>query len=172
MRSWVHSSIALSSCVSALIGTRSSIPAATAPQQPLVSFGVIADIQWADCDDGTNYDKSVVRRYRGAYRTLCRAVDWWLALREPPSFIAQLGDIIDGVNVALGQSSDALDAALSELRRLPCPAVNIVGNHELYNFDRVQLAGASWLQHGDKEFYSFQPCVGWRVVVLDPCSHN
>ena len=51
-----------------------------------------------------------MRRYRGAFRTLERAVDWWNLLLEPPTFIAQLGDIIDGVNVDLGQSDSALEA--------------------------------------------------------------
>ena len=54
----------------------------------------------------------------------------------------QLGDILDGVNAGRGESESALDAALAELRRAPCPAVNIVGNHELYNFDRKQLSAA------------------------------
>ena len=66
----------------------------------------------------------------------------------------------------------ATQAALATLRRAPCPAVSIVGNHELYNFDRAQLASASgegaWLKHGDKEYHSFAPAAGWRVVVLDP----
>ena len=44
----------------------------------------------------------------------------------------------------------------------------VVGNHELYNFDREALAQASWLRHGDREYYSFAPAAGWRMVVLDP----
>ena len=135
---------------------------------PLFSFGVIADVQWADDEDGYNYDRTVARRYRGAFLTLVRAVDWWNALVQPPNFIAQLGDILDGINVKLGQSDSALEAALAELDRAPCPAVNIVGNHELYNFDRPALAKAGWLRHGDKEYYSFKPAAGWRMVVLDP----
>jgi hypothetical protein len=67
-------------------------------KQPLFTFGVIADVQWADSEDGFSYDRSVARRYRGAFRTLVRAVDWWRELPTPPSFIAQLGDIIDGIN--------------------------------------------------------------------------
>lgn len=139
------------------------------PRRPLFSFGVIADVQWADDDDGFNYGGTVARRYRGAFRTLERAVEWWLALSEPPVFIAQLGDLIDGINVKLGQSVSALEASLRELRRAPCPAINLVGNHELYNFDRAVLAGAAWLRHGDREFYSMTPAAGWRIVVLDPC---
>ena len=133
-----------------------SIPTSKPEQRPLFSFGVIADVQWADADDGSNYDKTVVRRYRGAFRTLGRAVDWWNLLVEPPTFIAQLGDIIDGVNVQLGQSERALELSLAALRQAPCPAVSIIGNHELYNFDRAQLARQSgegeWLKHGDKEY--------------------
>ena len=139
-----------------------------AAPRPRFTFGLIADVQWADDEDGYNYDRTVARRYRGAFRNLVRAVDWWLELAEPPNFIAQLGDLIDGINVKLEQSESSLAAALAELRRAPCPAVNIVGNHELYNFDRASLAEASWLRHGDKEFYSFQPAAGWRMVVLDP----
>ena len=62
--------------------------------------------------------------------------------------------------------------SLAALRQAPCPAVSIIGNHELYNFDRAQLARQSgegeWLKHGDKEYHSFAPADGWRVVVLDP----
>eukprot|EP00579_Thalassiosira_antarctica_P016745 CAMPEP_0201946404 /NCGR_PEP_ID=MMETSP0903-20130614/54402_1 /ASSEMBLY_ACC=CAM_ASM_000552 /TAXON_ID=420261 /ORGANISM="Thalassiosira antarctica, Strain CCMP982" /LENGTH=411 /DNA_ID=CAMNT_0048489503 /DNA_START=38 /DNA_END=1274 /DNA_ORIENTATION=- len=133
------------------------------------SFGIIADVQWADAPDGYNYARTVRRCYRASLTTLGDAVDWWLRLPEPPLFVAQLGDLIDGVNneAQLGQTDLALKLALDHLGRLPCPSVNLVGNHELYNFDRRQLAEAWWLQHGDKEYYSFFPAEGWRVVVLD-----
>ena len=49
---------ALSHCAS----IRMSIPTSKPEQRPLFSFGVIADVQWADADDGSNYDKTVVRR--------------------------------------------------------------------------------------------------------------
>lgn len=133
------------------------------------SIGIIADVQWADAPDGQNYAKTVRRHYRGALTTLGDAVDWWLGFPEPdkPSFVAQLGDLVDGMNKRLGRSDEALRAALDQLDRMPCPSVNLIGNHELYNFDRRQLAEAPWLRHGDKEYYSFSPAVGWRVFVLD-----
>eukprot|EP00581_Thalassiosira_minuscula_P017527 CAMPEP_0183713314 /NCGR_PEP_ID=MMETSP0737-20130205/8191_1 /TAXON_ID=385413 /ORGANISM="Thalassiosira miniscula, Strain CCMP1093" /LENGTH=391 /DNA_ID=CAMNT_0025942081 /DNA_START=10 /DNA_END=1182 /DNA_ORIENTATION=+ len=142
------------------------------------AFGIIADVQWADAPDGTNYAKTVRRHYRGALNVLGNAVDWWLSLsnededdeHEPPlSFIAQLGDLIDGKNNAaqLDQTDAAMKAALDRLDRLPCPSVNLVGNHELYNFNRKELAEQPWLRHGDKEYYSFSPAEGWRVIVLD-----
>mmetsp|Transcript_51748 Transcript_51748/g.76717 ORF Transcript_51748/g.76717 Transcript_51748/m.76717 type:complete len:402 (+) Transcript_51748:34-1239(+) len=132
------------------------------------AFGVIADVQWADSPDGYNYAKTVKRCYRGALVTLENAVDWWNDLPNSPLFVAQLGDIIDGTNKKLGQTESALEAAFRHLDRAPCPSVNIVGNHELYNFDRRELASASWLRHGDREYYSFAPAEGWRIVVLDP----
>uniref|UniRef100_A0A7S4HNU4 Calcineurin-like phosphoesterase domain-containing protein n=1 Tax=Odontella aurita TaxID=265563 RepID=A0A7S4HNU4_9STRA len=136
------------------------------------SFGVIADVQWADAPDGTNYVKTVKRCYRGALATLSNAVDWWLDLpeSESPLFIAQLGDLIDGMNGPdkLDCADDALNKAMGHLNRLPCPSINLVGNHELYNYDRTALSKADWLQHGDKEYYAFTPVPGWRVAVLDP----
>lgn len=137
------------------------------------SFGIIADVQWADAPDGTNYAKTVKRCYRGALAQLRCAVDWWLDLPDPNRpllFVAQLGDLIDGMNGPdkLDKAEEALGEALGQLGRLPCPSVNLVGNHELYNFDRRALTEAPWLQHGDREYYAFSPIGGWRVVVLDP----
>ena len=157
------------------------------------AFGVIADVQWADVDDGSNYSGTVKRCYRGAFDTLVRAVDWWQDYNQHQQndnknnninsrirFIAQLGDLIDGLNAQSGQSDHTLRLALEELARLEdCPSVNLIANHELYNFDRQQLVEQiqnnsqgqqqQWLQDGDQEYYSFQPTKkGWRVIVLDP----
>ena len=138
-------------------------------QKDSFAFGVIADIQWADAPDGSNYAKTVNRCYRGAFTNLQDAVQWWSSNDQNNlQFIAQLGDLIDGLNQHKeGESERVLKLSLQELDRVSCPSVNLVGNHELYNFDRSQLAKASWLQHGNEEYYSFAPAVGWRVVVLD-----
>eukprot|EP00565_Helicotheca_tamesis_P004562 CAMPEP_0185727700 /NCGR_PEP_ID=MMETSP1171-20130828/3329_1 /TAXON_ID=374046 /ORGANISM="Helicotheca tamensis, Strain CCMP826" /LENGTH=302 /DNA_ID=CAMNT_0028396325 /DNA_START=222 /DNA_END=1127 /DNA_ORIENTATION=+ len=134
------------------------------------SFGVIADVQWADTDDGTNYAKTVKRCYRGALTTLSNAVQWWndLPSSSSPTFIAQLGDLIDGINAKLNASDDALHKALQQIQKCNCPAYHLVGNHELYNFNRKQLSQASWLQHGNAEYYSFSPHPNWKMIVLDP----
>ena len=122
--SMLHLSSLPSQRSSALPAQRTPAALACASEKPAFSFGVIADVQWADDEDGFNYDRSVARRYRGAFRTLERAVEWWCSLPTPPSFIAQLGDLLDGINVKLGQSAPALEAALRALRRAPCPSVN------------------------------------------------
>ena len=83
-----------------------------------------------------------------ALAMLERAVAYWN--RERCALVAQLGDLIDGQNARSGASARALDAALSALARCETTAcarrrrvggvVHLIGNHELYNFDRAELA--------------------------------
>jgi len=149
-------------------------------------FGVIADIQYADRADGTNFAKTVTRRYRNALEITKTAVaDWnaystaegvpgWGASGEI-SFVAQLGDLIDGVNKAAGASESALRTVLSELHKAPTQKfIHLIGNHELYNFSRQDITrflapnppgGALPL---DSAYYAFSPHPQWSIVVLDP----
>eukprot|EP00966_Prymnesium_polylepis_P151977 3510527-Prymnesium_polylepis.1 len=151
------------------------------------TFGVIADVQWADVDDGFSYDRTVRRCFRGALQQLQAAAQWWAAAGTP-TFVAQMGDLIDGQNAALGKSEAALDAALEALGRVDCPKVSrfemccarecrrdavvlvaaaqlhLLGNHELYNFSREELARRLG---GPTFYYSMVPAAGFRVVVLD-----
>ena len=129
---------------------------------PLFRFGIIADVQWADVEDGFNFQRTTRRCYRGALETLRHAVDWWRT--SELDFVAQLGDLIDGQNARLGNSDSAMDAAVALLNRLPCKVVNIVGNHELYNFNRVALAQKL---EGVSSYHSFIPARGWRIIALD-----
>lgn len=48
------------------------------PPGPLFSFGAIADVQYADQEDGWNFRKDYRRYYRGGLLKLRGAVDWWL----------------------------------------------------------------------------------------------
>ena len=74
--------------------------------------------------------KTVKRCYRGALQTLGTAIDWWTALADAPapSFIAQLGDVLDGRNAPVGKSRAALDAALAHFARTDLRALHVVGN--------------------------------------------
>jgi manganese-dependent ADP-ribose/CDP-alcohol diphosphatase len=152
-------------------------PARASAAAPLFTFGIIADVQWMDADDGYNYARTVKRCYRGALQVLSLAVDWWSAHSDRPMFIAQLGDLIDGQN-SNGRSLSALAGALGHLERARCPSINLIGNHELYNFSRAELAeklgtappagGCVMGDIGDREFYAFLAAPGWRFLVLDP----
>ena len=135
---------------------------------PLFSFGIIADVQYADCDNGSNFNKSVTRYYRKSLDVLREAVDFW---NQDPNmiFIAQLGDLLDGVNKRLGISEASLADCLRELDRCSCKRVHhLIGNHDLYNFDRDTLHQHLNTTRDGQSYYSFSPYVGWRFIVLDP----
>ncbi|KAK0131507.1 Manganese-dependent ADP-ribose/CDP-alcohol diphosphatase [Merluccius polli] len=113
---------------------------------PLFTFGAIADIQYADIDDGFNYTGTRQRYYRGSLQLLRRAADSWRSAATgggPASllrFVLQLGDIVDGFNSRQrGASERALDAVLGELDRVGVPVHHVWGNHEFYNFSRDEL---------------------------------
>ena len=130
-------------------------------EKAVFTLGLIADVQFADVDDGWNYARTVRRAFRGALVQLGRAVNWWNALDIVA--VAQLGDLADGRNAALGQTEAAFERAMRELRRLRAPVLHLVGNHELYNFKRE---GLSSRLDGAAPFYSFVPAAGHRILVL------
>jgi len=131
---------------------------------PAYAMGLIADVQWADADDGWNFARTTRRCFRGALDQLKRSVDWW-NLQELVA-VAQLGDLIDGRNAKAGQSESALAGALAQLGRLRAPVLHVVGNHELYNFDRATLGDRLGLG-APPSYSSLRPAEGHRVLVLD-----
>ena len=135
------------------------------PEPQAYAVGLIADVQWADVDDGWNFAHTSKRCFRGALNQLSRAVDWWDS--QDLAAVAQLGDLIDGRNAALGASEAALEGALKHLRRLRVPVLHTIGNHELYNFDRHTLSAR--LGHGKPDcfYFSFRAAEGHRIIVLD-----
>jgi len=177
----------------ALASSASSEPSAAG--RPLFRFGVIADIQYCDCDDASNFAGTEIRKYRGTLEQTRRAVEHWNALREPSAAcILNLGDIIDGQNAGgygAGltfdgpQSEAALGRVCGALSACKAPIYHAVGNHELYNFDwaglraRLQMpeAGSVVTEGGSDAAgadaaaalrpVSWQPCKGWTFVLLN-----
>ncbi|CAK6970655.1 manganese-dependent ADP-ribose/CDP-alcohol diphosphatase [Scomber scombrus] len=149
-------------------------------QTPLFTFGVIADIQYADIDDGFNYSKTRKRYYRSSLELLRNARESWSESAVKPQFILQLGDIIDGFNKEHNASQQALDSVLRELSSSPVEVHHVWGNHEFYNFSRSVLLRSKLNStlHVDRSFtgaqaggeiyaYHFSPFPGFRFVVLD-----
>uniref|UniRef100_A0A8B9GGT5 Manganese-dependent ADP-ribose/CDP-alcohol diphosphatase n=1 Tax=Amazona collaria TaxID=241587 RepID=A0A8B9GGT5_9PSIT len=144
---------------------------------PLFCFGVVADIQYADAEDGYDFLGRRRRYYRHSLNLLRAAVEAWAAEKPPLAFVLQLGDSIDGLNARSGQSERALEQVLAALGRLPVPVHHAWGNHELYNFSRARLVhtglnsrscGAAAGPPGrDCQAYHFSPAAQFRVVVLD-----
>uniref|UniRef100_A0A3Q3X8I3 Manganese-dependent ADP-ribose/CDP-alcohol diphosphatase n=1 Tax=Mola mola TaxID=94237 RepID=A0A3Q3X8I3_MOLML len=127
-------------------------------QTPLFTFGVIADIQYADIDDGYNYQRTQRRYYRSSLRLLRNALENWSEAAVKPGFILQLGDIIDGFNSRHGASEQALDTVLREFSPISAEVHHVWGNHELYNFSR------SWLLRSK---LNSAPFPGHIFVLLD-----
>lgn len=109
--------------------------------QRLFSFGLIADVQYADIEDRFNYSKTKIRYYRNALLSLQGAVKSWNESPEDLSFVVQLGDLLDGFNLEKGKenSGAAAKLLLSELGRATAPVHHVLGNHELFNFTREEL---------------------------------
>ncbi|XP_031179878.1 manganese-dependent ADP-ribose/CDP-alcohol diphosphatase isoform X1 [Sander lucioperca] len=131
------------------------------PQQtPLFTFGVIADIQYADIDDGYNFTRTRRRYYRSSLKLLRNARESWSETAVKPEFILQLGDIIDGFNKGQGASDRALHTVLREFSSGPAELHHVWGNHEFYNFSRSSLLRSqlnSSLHHGSLHPDSLYP---------------
>lgn len=145
-------------------------------QQPLFTYGVIADIQYADIDDGFNFTRTRKRYYRSSLQLLKNALKSWSESAVKPDFILQLGDVIDGFNKLRGASQPALDAVLREFGTCPAKVHHVWGNHEFYNFSRSELVGSPLdssmyadrrPNQGDIYAYQFSPLPGFTFVVLD-----
>ncbi|XP_013393714.1 manganese-dependent ADP-ribose/CDP-alcohol diphosphatase [Lingula anatina] len=155
----------------------------------LFSFGALADIQYADRDDGHNFQRTKIRFYRNAENLLKDALAEWKKRQPSVTFVLQLGDLIDGVNKRTNNSEAALNRMLAIFQDLPVPTYPIIGNHDLYNFqhsDLIQSAlfdsvrklpqnNSDTLQDGrtcydinePSGYYSFEPCSQYRIICLD-----
>ncbi|NWV38508.1 ADPRM diphosphatase, partial [Grantiella picta] len=141
------------------------------------AFGIVADIQFADAEDGHDFGGTRRRYYRHSLRLLREAVQAWADESPPIDFVLQLGDSIDGLNARRGEAESALRQVLAVLGQLPVPVHHAWGNHELYNFSRARLAhtglysrpagGSDGPPDTDCQAYHCSLAAGLRLVVLD-----
>ena len=123
------------------------VPGLLAAEPPLFSFGVLADIQYADQDTamGREYRRSVEKLER------CSA-----ALRsERLAFVIQLGDLVDG-------GLENLDRILPVFNRIAAAKRHVLGNHDFCAPRDVLLKRLGM----PAAYYHFAER-GWRFVVLD-----
>jgi manganese-dependent ADP-ribose/CDP-alcohol diphosphatase len=136
----------------------------------VLRLGLIADIQYADADDGSDFAKTEIRHFRNSLNIVNAAVDTWNA--HGVEVVVQLGDIIDGLNSKLGASEKALHDVNAALSRCTAPRrLDMVGNHELYCFNREALrrhCGLNFHNTGDHFYYSVVLNAQWEAIVLDP----
>lgn len=134
-------------------------------KQPLFSFGVISDVQYADIADGRSF-LGVPRYYRHSILVLQRAVKKWNDLQKL-SFAVNFGDIVDGF-CPKDQSLNAVKKVVSAFEKFNGPIYHMIGNHCLYNLPREELLPLLKIPgHDGSAYYDFSPIPGYRFVVLD-----
>lgn len=115
------------------------VPVVTPPRQiagdalPDATFGLVADIQYADKPDG---GRGGVRKFRTALQRLDECVAAFN--RSHVGFVVQLGDVVDSDrNYRVPQCSDLeeamrrdLDTVLDSTRNLTMPLYHVIGNHD------------------------------------------
>lgn len=135
-----------------------------ASAQPLASFGVISDVQYADIADGSSF-LGVPRYYRNSLLVLQRAVQKWN--EEKVNFVINFGDIVDGF-CPKDQSLSAVKNIVNEFCLFDGPVYHMIGNHCLYNLPRERLLPMLNIPSRDLHaYYDFSPVPGYRFVVLD-----
>ncbi|CAN4085958.1 unnamed protein product [Withania somnifera] len=133
-------------------------------KQPLLSFGVISDVQYADIPDGRSF-LGVPRYYRHSVSVLQRAVEKWK--QENPKFVLNFGDIVDGF-CPKDQSMIAVKKIVDEFDKFNGPVYHMIGNHCLYNLPRKDLLPLLRIPgHDGHAYFDFSPIPEYRFVILD-----
>ncbi|XP_072259679.1 manganese-dependent ADP-ribose/CDP-alcohol diphosphatase-like [Pyxicephalus adspersus] len=156
----------------------------TKDQKPYFSFGLIADIQYANKSNGFSSWRTM-RYYQQSLLHLQQAIEEWNGQHPLPSFVLQLGDIIDSYNKDVGTSEQALELVLRGIKKAKMLFHHIWGNHELYNFNREFLResklNTSWMQDREQDkrshdgkatnvdfyAYHFSPHSSFRFIIVD-----
>jgi manganese-dependent ADP-ribose/CDP-alcohol diphosphatase len=121
---------------------------------PLFTFGLFADVQYADVAD----DHS--KRYRSTPGLLRAAVDDFNAAQ--PRFVVNLGDIVDG------RDPEAEWTCINaELTRLQVPLRSVVGNHCLRIAPRARLHARLQIESESIGYYSFEVDSTRLFIALD-----
>ncbi len=152
---------------------------------PNFCFGVIADIQYADIDDGQKnikcYHNTRVRYYRNSVHALAQAIQFWNSREHSSdiSFILNLGDTIDVRSTLNNTHINDLGKVMNEWKKYKGTVYHVWGNHELTTFKRSELL------FGDlnsspyktnkspeevknmKAYYEFSPHEKFCFIVLD-----
>ena len=112
-------------------------------QQPLLSFGVLSDIQLASIPWRYNYNRTEKRHYRESAQSARSAV----AALDNVAFNVHCGDLVDGVNSHFAQEESALRAALDALNAdHNVTTHHALGNHDHFLFDRQRWRDELHLQ--------------------------
>lgn len=115
----------------------------------IVSFGVIADLQYCDSEPFKN------RYFRNSISKLKETIDHLNG--HDLDFVMNLGDMID-------KDWESYDKVLPSFRQIKAPVYHVLGNHdyEVEDDKKTKIPG----KIGTKKYYDFS-FAGWRFIVLD-----
>lgn len=118
--------------------------------EPVYSFGIVADVQYAD---RPNRD---TRRYSEAIDKLEKAIEYFNK-EEEIKFLVNLGDTSNGDN------REDIDKVLAEFKNLKVKTYHVLGNHDLRQHSPKELVNKLDMKH---DYYSFtvEPI---RFIVLN-----
>jgi manganese-dependent ADP-ribose/CDP-alcohol diphosphatase len=148
--------------------SNSNIPASPTDGGLLFAFGVVADVQYEDRDDGGVEGRR--QRYREAPQKLRSALQHFIKMQNPsPHFILNLGDIINGNRPTEEENLKDFDLISTCFEEELGPPTNIntfhvLGNHCL-GVPRQVLSSRLHIQ--PPYYYSTPIAPGWRLIVLD-----
>ena len=165
---------------------KSSAAAASEPKDLKAIFGVVTDIQYADCKDRPPKNDKPSRHYRNGLNLLDDAVAKWKLYEQGKNMqmrcVVQLGDFVDRRSLKQPGSLKAMNTVLARLEPLQSPdrstrLLHVWGNHDLDCFKRSDLVStplnSSRLLYGNAapcpsaNYYSFEITANLRLIVLD-----
>lgn len=123
---------------------------AQTPQKPLITFGIVADVQYADqINSGTRFYRSSLEKLDDAVKVFNeRKVD----------FVVSLGDFINDDLKSYGPLTKITD-------RLRMPLYHVYGNHD-FAVGAENLEKLPSILHLKQPYHSFSK-KGWRFIVLN-----
>jgi 3',5'-cyclic AMP phosphodiesterase CpdA len=149
MKIWISVLLSLLNVVFCVSGPATADDVAET-DQPLFSFGIVADVQYCDADAAGR------RFYRNSLKKLRECVQDLNS--HDLEFTIQLGDFID-------RDMDSFDRVVPIFRSLESSAYHVLGNHDFSVADdqKREVLGRLGMK---RKYYDFA-LKGWRFVVLD-----
>jgi manganese-dependent ADP-ribose/CDP-alcohol diphosphatase len=140
---------------------------------PLFAIGIMADLQYADVEDGVSFVEKTTRRYRQSKDILREGVEMWKTAGTVTNIL--LGDQVDFKASHDNNEEEALSTILEIAQ--PRDKFNFLcGNHDLAVFKRCRIRDL-YLPDGVRDaspttgeilYYSTRPHPGFRFIFLDP----
>lgn len=168
-----HSLIALAVLLLSAWCVLRGAPSAHSSRVPLVTFGVVADAQYADAEPAISAF-GIKRHYRESLAMLAEAGTHFADRLH--AFVVHLGDLVDGRAAKVDSGVDAqMDAALKQLLPASSKRYHVLGNHEFYvGLSRSQLLykygiipDARATNSTDHSYFTVRPAAGVRAIFLD-----